>query len=195
MDSIIDKENTIDNLIISAENALNLKSTEGISAAFNTKEAESSKWYKTVFWIIGAVLFLLLALGIVVFMLYNTGTNTIPISEVIRQTITRIIALSILITGATFCAKQYIKQKNIAEDYAYKAVLSKSIVAFASEIKNKDTTQVAEYLTKVLSEIHKDPLRERNNKNDEVNFGLSLNDISKKLDVFIDKLQLQNNRQ
>ena len=191
---VIEKENTINGLITSAENALNLKSTEGISAAFNTKETESSEWYKTVWWIVGAALFLLSALGIVIFMIQNTEAKDIPISEIIRQTITRIVALSILITGATFCAKQYIKQKNIAEDYAYKAVLSKSIVAFTSEIKNKDANKVAEYLTKVLNEIHKDPLRERNNKNDDVNFGLTLNDISKKLDIFIDKMQSRNNR-
>ncbi|UOU99855.1 hypothetical protein MUU74_07855 [Chryseobacterium daecheongense] len=89
--------------------------------------------------------------------------------------------MGISITGATFCAKQYTKQSNIAEDYAYKAVLSKSIIAFTEEIKKRDDKKVAEYLEKVLSEIHQDPLRKREIKEDD-------NDSTSFLKSTIDKV-------
>ena len=97
--------------------------------------------------------------------------------------------MGIAISGAAFCANQFIKQKNIAEDYGYKAVLSKSIIAFANYIKETDETpnkeKVSEYLTTVLEEIHKDPLRERKTKK----VGVDKNNISqlKEISELFDK--------
>lgn len=183
--AIIAKEQTINDLIRSAETALNLKSAQGISAAFSSQydTAKDSGVVKIFWgiklnsWIFGASLFILSAIGITVWIAtghLNSDSNGISLI------IARIVAVAISITGATFCAKQYIKQRNIAEDYAYKAVLSKSIVAFTDEIKKRDEQKVAQYLTKVLDEIHKDPLRGRENADDK-NIGLNATEIIEKL--------------
>ncbi|MDR0907449.1 MAG: hypothetical protein LBM63_02390 [Rikenellaceae bacterium] len=87
--------------------------------------------------------------------------------------------------GALFCANQYTKQRNIAEDYAYKTVLSKSIVAFSEELREKDPERYAEYISTVLREIHQDPLRRRGKDKDEV----SLKDSAGLVDKIIDLLR------
>lgn len=189
--SIIDKEKTINELIQSAETALNLKSAQGISAAFSSQydTAKDSGVIKLFWgikfnsWIFGASLFILSAIGITVWIAtghLNSDSNGISLM------FARIVAVAISITGATFCARQYIKQRNIAEDYAYKAVLSKSIIAFTDELKKKDEQRVAQYLTKVLDEIHKDPLRGRENIEDK-NVGLNATEIIDKLVEVIKK--------
>ena len=43
------------------------------------------------------------------------------------------------IAGAIFCANQYIRQKNVIEDYTYKMVLAKSIVGFSEQLNNGKT--------------------------------------------------------
>ena len=48
------------------------------------------------------------------------------------------------------------------------------------EIKKRDETKVASYLEKVLSEIHQDPLRKRNNKEEENDSNL-LKEITEKI--------------
>jgi len=185
--NVIEKEKLVDSLIKSAEIALNLKSSEGISAAFSSQYeiAKNSNLFKMRkksinLWIVGAFFFILAAIGITVWIATgHLNDNTNGISLIVA----RIVAVGISIAGATFCSKQYIKQKNIAEDYAYKAVLSKSIIAFTNEIKTKNEDKVAEYLTKVLSEIHQDPLRSRSENKiqgheDGVDL-LSLNNLEK----------------
>jgi hypothetical protein len=174
---IIEKEVTINELIRQAETALQLKSAEGISAAFSsylstTSEKDTLKW-----WMIGAVAFIVSAL---VLTIWIVSGKWIDHPDAVSSIIGRVVAVAISITGATFCAKQYVKQKNIIEDYAYKSVLSKSIVAFTEEIKKRDGTKVADYLTQVLSEIHKDPLRNRDNSEDK-NIGLDTPELVKKL--------------
>ena len=79
----------------------------------------------------------------------------------------RIALLPFPIAGAIFCANQFVKQKNIIEDYAYKMVLSKAIVGFSEQIKKHgadDGQEYIHYIKTVLEEIHKDPLRDRSFK-------------------------------
>lgn len=158
---IIEKESEIDRLISEAETALQLKSAQGISAAFSAQYAAASNPTLSKNWISGAIGLLLVAIALTVWIVGGWGIEN---KDEISSIIGRVVAVAIAISGATFCAKQYIKQKNIAEDYAYKATLSKSIIAFTDEIKNRenaDGNQVSQYLEKVLNEIHKDPLRAR----------------------------------
>ncbi|MGZ5245297.1 MAG: hypothetical protein ACXWEY_01790 [Bacteroidia bacterium] len=70
------------------------------------------------------------------------------------------------IAGAIFCANQYVRQKNIIEDYAYKMVLAKSIVGFSEQIRkdNSPDEEYTHYIKTVLNEIHNDPLRRRHSK-------------------------------
>lgn len=159
--AIIEKDKTISSLIEQAEKALNLKSAEGISAAFSSQYGKERNLGR---WIFGAVIFIIIAILLTIWIIggWHIANPNSPSSI-----IGRIVAVGISITGATFCAKQYTKQSNITEDYAYKAVLSKSIIAFTEEIKKRDDKKVAEYLEKVLSEIHQDPLRKRDIKEDD----------------------------
>jgi hypothetical protein len=179
---IIDKEETINNLINQAEKALNLKSAEGISAAFSSYLTSSNDKKNLRNWMIGASVFILAALALTVWIVSG---KWIEHPDAISSIIGRVVAVAISITGATFCAKQYVKQKNIIEDYAYKSVLSKSIVAFTEEIKKRDSTKVADYLTQVLGEIHQDPLRQRE-KHEEKENGVNTPDLVEKLTKIIE---------
>ena len=182
--TIISKEKRIDELITQAEHALNLKSAQGISAAFSSyyetaKLSGTFMFYhvRLNWWILGALLFLFSALGLTVWIV---GGWYVQNPNDLSSIIGRIVAVFISITGATFCAKQFVKQKNIQEDYAYKSVLSKSIVAFTDEIRKRDDKKVVDYLTTVLSEIHKDPLRTRK-ENDDKEFGIDGSAVIEKL--------------
>lgn len=177
---IISKEEVIDKLIEQAEKALNLKSAEGISAAFSAHYTSTSKKKTLTYWIFGAAAFVVAAIGLTIWIVI--GDHAHDVSAIVG----RIAAVAISITGATFCARQYVKQNNILEDYAYKSVLAKSIIAFTEEIKKRDDKKVADYLSKVLDEIHKDPLRTRDNK-EEKNVGLNAPEIIEKLIDLIPK--------
>ena len=73
----------------------------------------------------------------------------------------RFAVVAVSISAAAFCANGHLRWKNLEEDYRYKSILSKSIVAFANKIKEVDESKVPEYLNLVLSELHRDPLRSR----------------------------------
>ena len=88
------------------------------------------------------------------------------------------------IGGASFSAKQYLRQKNLADNYGYKLVLAKSIVAFAQEIKKHDTQKAAEYMNEVLSEINKSPIPSSKQKSE----GITSNNIGL-LEKIIDKVK------
>lgn len=173
---IVAKEGKINELIGQAETALNLKSAEGISAAFSSQYTSANQKWGLRTWTIGAVVFILIAITLTIWIVSGKWIHD-PNS--ISSIIGRIVAVGIAITGATFCAQQYTKQKNIAEDYAYKAVLSKSIIAFTEEIRKRDDNKVAVYLEKVLSEIHQDPLRKRSDKDENENLIKPLSIVDK----------------
>lgn len=198
---IIAKEETVNTLISEARTALQLKSAEGVSAAFAQQYEDIKKqnklWILNL-WLIGAMLFALGAISVTIWIaISQSGINgnhsteklvAIPTEYWVSMLVARITAVAISLAGATFCAKQYIKQQNIAEDYAYKAVLAKSIVAFTEEIKSHNPDKAGEYLTKVLDEIHKDPLRGRDTKEDS-NIGIDVWELLKSL---VDKLPPNN---
>lgn len=144
-------------LIESAKTALNYKTAEGISASFQVQYENANN--KNVFgsWIFGAIVCLLLTIGLGIWILQNVPNDMVILFA-------RISLLPLPIIGAIFCANQYTKQKNIIEDYAYKMVLAKSIVGFSEQLKKNGTENNEEYIHYIktaLEEIHKDPLRKR----------------------------------
>lgn len=157
---IVAMKEKIETIKDQAHDALQLGSAVGISAAFSEKELRASNPKIYTWWLIGAGSFFFLALTLTAWIVTGWKIND-PNS--IGTIIGRIVAVGITIGAAVFCANQYVRQKNIAEDYAYKAVLSKSILAFIEEIEvsNDEKGYVGQYLTTVLGEIHKDPLRSR----------------------------------
>lgn len=154
-----------DILIKNAKQALRYSTTEGISAAFSIQHTDANTLWMRLGWLVGAAVFIFITFGFGIWILTGWGIDN-P-----NETITIIGRLSLIpfsLLGALFCANQYIKQKNLIEDYAYKLVLSKSMVAFSEQLREKDPERYAEYLSTVLREIHQDPLRKRGKEKDEV---------------------------
>lgn len=87
------------------------------------------------------------------------------------------------IYAAIFCSQQYVKQKNLVEDYAYKSVLSKSIIAFSEELRKNDPEKYTEYLSTVLREIHHDPLRKRGKEKEDDSYKDSAGILGKVIDL------------
>lgn len=75
-------------------------------------------------------------------------------STTLMQIVGKISMIPLLVTATVFCAKQYTKQRNLFEDYAYKRTLAQSMVTFSEELREKDSERYREYLSMVLSEIH-----------------------------------------
>jgi len=147
-------------LIESAKIALEYKTAEGLSAAFTEKYNESKNDGSTKGWIIASALFLIAAIGI--------GIWTVSEKDLeIEAIVARVSLIPMLIAGAWFGASQYIKQKNLAEDYAYKSVLTKSMVGFSEQLSGdkRKGEEYTHYIKSVLNEIHNDPLRRHGIKN------------------------------
>lgn len=174
-------------LIEEAKLALNYKNAEGLSAAFSSQLTNASNNWKTISWIVGASVFIMVTLLIGIWIVtgwgmdYNAmdGNNT----RMIYNLIGRLSMIPFTIAGAIFCANQYTKQKNIIEDYAYKTVLAKSIIAFSEELREKSPERYAEYLSTILKEIHQDPLRKRGKERESITFKDSQGTIEKVIEL------------
>lgn len=175
-------------LIEEAKKALNYKNAEGLSAAFsNQLEAASSK-HATLWWLGGAIVFILATLFIGMWIVTGWWVNNdVNQNQMILNLIGRLSMIPFTIMGAVFCANQYTKQKNIIEDYAYKTTIAKSIIAFSEELRTKDPEQYAEYISTILKEIHQDPLRRRGKGSDEFKIGKDSTGLIEKV---IELLQL-----
>ena len=150
-------------LIESAKQALNYKTAEGISESFQTQLKDARKWYFSVSWILGAAIFIITAILLGVWVAFDKTND-------LHLIIGRIALIPLPIIAAIFCANQYVKQKNLIEDYAYKMVLAKSIVGFSEQLKkdpSQDKGEYIHYMKVALEEIHKDPLRKRDQKSVE----------------------------
>ncbi|BAX80089.1 hypothetical protein [Labilibaculum antarcticum] len=154
------------NTIIEAQKALQYNTARGLSASFQAQldKIEKSKYDR---WLWGAAIFLALTLGIGVWIVLS-GHNDIT------ATIGRVVLTSFTITGAIFCANQFIRQKNVIEDYSYKLVLAKSIVGFSEQLNNgqSNSDEYKAYIQLALSEIHQDPLRKRSKNEKDVDGGV-----------------------
>ncbi|MDC9721919.1 MAG: hypothetical protein PSN34_03995 [Urechidicola sp.] len=146
-------------LIDDAKDALEYTTASGISAAFSEKYNESKKDGSAKLWVRGAAAFIVTAIGIGIWIVWENEAST-------QVIIGRISLLPILIAGAWFCAGQYVKQRDIAEDYAYKSVLAKSIVGFSDQFSSSSNKgeEYSHYIKSVLEQIHNDPLRKHTSK-------------------------------
>lgn len=176
----------VSKLIEKSKQALQYTTAAGISAAFQTQYEEARNIWNTRPWLFAAVSFLLITIGIGAWIVGGWGVTNNSQTH-LYSLIGRLSMIPLTITASIFCANQYIKQKNIIEDYAYKAVLSKSIIAFSEELQKKDDKEYSEYISTVLKEIHQDPLRKRSKTKDEVSLkeGNPTLDIISKLEELI----------
>jgi len=159
------KLNDAQELIDKAITALHYSTAQGMSAAFQTQHDKASNKVEQRAWLIAAGVFILITIGLGIWIVCGWGISS---DDRIASLVGRMSMIPFTLLGALFCANQYTKQRNIAEDYAYKTVLAKSIVAFSEELRGKDPERYAEYISTVLREIHQDPLRKRGKDKDEV---------------------------
>lgn len=150
-------------LIDSARTALGYKTAEGLSAAFIEKSREAKEDKSTWAWIGAAAVFVAAAIGVGIWVTLDSGTA-------IELVVGRVSLIPILLGGAWFSAAQYIKQRNIAEEYAYKSVLVRSMVGFSEQISGADGKgeDHSHYIRDVLEEIHANPLRRPQEKNKSI---------------------------
>jgi hypothetical protein len=143
---------TAKKLIEEARTALGYKQADVISSAFKTQLENRDNGNK---WLVGAGIFIAIAIVLtVIFIFINQSTD-------LSTTLARISIISLPFAGAWFCAGQYTKLKNIAEDYAYKTMLAQSIIGFSEQLKDKDDNDETykTYMKKMLNEIHQHPLK------------------------------------
>ena len=149
-------------LIEEAKTALHYKNAEGLSAAFSHQLDTASNKHARLWWLGGAIIFILATLFIGIWIVTGWGLNeSVVQNQMILNLVGRLSMIPFTIAGAIFCANQYTKQKNIIEDYAYKTTIAKSIIAVSEELRSKDPERYAEYISTILREIHQDPLRKR----------------------------------
>ncbi len=151
-------------LIESAKTALEYKTAEGLSAAFSEKYREAKDDKSTWWWLSASGVFVTLAIGVGIWIVWEKNLN-------LEAIVGRLSLLPVLLGGSWFCAGQYIKLKNIAEDYAYKSVLAKSIVGFSDQLASEAPKgeEYSHYIKSVLEEMHNDPLRKRTSRSSRLN--------------------------
>lgn len=154
-------------LIDNAIKALNYSNATGLSAAYANQHNIANNKHNKVWWLVGAGFFIIATLLIGIWILTGWGIHS-DTSNPMMSLIGRLSLIPFTVLAALFCANQYVKQRNLIEDYAYKTVLAKSIVAFSEELRAKEPARYAEYLSTVLKEIHQDPLRKRIKEKDDV---------------------------
>ena len=141
-------------LIENSRHALEYATAQGLSSAFTEQYKTANDSKQRNGWLKGAGVFLAAAVCIGIWL---TVGGSLGLGVIIG----RISLISILIAGAWFCAGQYVKQRNIAEDYAYKAVLAKSIMGFSEELSTESSKgeEHSIFMKLALSEMLKNPLR------------------------------------
>ncbi|MDR0810890.1 MAG: hypothetical protein LBN23_01235 [Paludibacter sp.] len=154
-------------LIDDAIKALNYSNATGLSAAFSKQHDIANDKYSKIGWLIGAGVFILFTMLLGIWIVTGWGIDP-NVKNPVMSIVGRLSLIPFALLAAIFCANQYVKQKNLIEDYAYKTVLAKSLVAFSAELREKEPEKYAEYLSTVLKEIHQDPLRKRGKEKDEV---------------------------
>lgn len=71
--------------------------------------------------------------------------------------ISHLSIISLFVSTAVFCAKQYIKNERIREIYDHKKVISASLPSFREQMESHDAVKT-QYLAKTINELHEHPL-------------------------------------
>ena len=178
----------VEALIEKARQALQYTTAAGMSAAFQEQYNKANNSTTKYGWLIAAIVFLFISLSIGAWIVAGwgiKGDNTTQLYSLIG----RLTMVPFTILAAIFCANQFVKQKNLAEDYAYKSVLTKSIVAFSEELREKDSEGYSQYISTVLKEIHQDPLRKRSKEKDEITIKETTGMLGKALEILQSLIQ------
>lgn len=188
-------------LIEDAKNALRLKTAEWISAAIQIKHDEEDR-KRNWLWLVWSAFFLFLTIVLGAFIafpeymiaiLWKASGQFQNVEQLMdflgkhslnndwKLIVWRIAMLPLTWAATWFCSSQYLKQKNLIQDYAYKLVLAQSLVGFSEEfLKYKDNESEAykAYIEKVLAELLQDPLRSRESNSSYKKSKEALEDIA-----------------
>ncbi|MAC35599.1 MULTISPECIES: hypothetical protein [Idiomarina] len=187
-------------LIDEAEKALEVKTAEGLSQAFNTKSEKAGRWRSNVPWVILGVGFMAGAAVI--------GYQLFDAKELgMEHIVARLSLIPVLLAGAWFSASRYIYQRNLTEDYDYKKVLMSSHVAFAKNLReNGDDTgeHYRDYIKGFLREIYQHPIKASpnsqnddksdNSNNDNEKMKQQFNSLEQRYDKLSRELELRTNQ-
>lgn len=151
-------------LIEQSKLALTYTTSVGLSASFDAQcKYLTGKWgYKLWGWLVASVVSILGIIAIGIWLItseHSLGNGDYSLIWI--QIVGKLSMIPLLVTATIFCANQYSKQKELLEDYSYKLRLAQSMVAFSEELRGKNSEKYKEYLSSVLKEILKDPLRIR----------------------------------
>ncbi|MGK3135027.1 hypothetical protein ACCX84_04570 [Pantoea trifolii] len=154
----------LESLILQTKEIMGDASAAKIGEHFKIQYDESKKLL--ALWPVISGSFLLCAIGICLLtvfpelyvMLFGGDVTNHVSDDAVPFLISRILVAPLFLAGAWFCATQYIKQKNITEDYAYKKVLSLSLLSIKAEVEKTGEKNTSEFIRAIQGEIVKSPL-------------------------------------
>jgi predicted nucleic acid-binding Zn-ribbon protein len=155
-DELNQKTADIDSIITQANAALETSTTVSVGGFFKDQYDIAKKGI--FIWPILALLFLGGAILICFDTLKYMRPGVLEAGTELSYLIARFCIAPLFLLGAWFCTNQYIKQKNITEDYAYKKVLSLSLIGFKSEIEKTGEANTTGFIKSLLKEILRSPL-------------------------------------
>ncbi|CAI1011474.1 hypothetical protein [Serratia fonticola] len=150
------KTKGIDLIMEQANAALETSTTMSVGGFFKDQYDIAKKW--VLIWPALAFLFLGGAIWICFDTLKDMNPGEPKVGAELPYLIARFCIVPLFLWGTWFCTNQYIKQKNITEDYAYKKVLSLSLIGFKSEIEKTGEANTTGFIKSLLKEILRSPL-------------------------------------
>ncbi|ENB7194791.1 hypothetical protein ABIH54_001364 [Enterobacter bugandensis] len=146
-----EKANELEKIKDKAISILNITGTVSLGQFFKEQHTEAKE--NVGKWLIASGVLLACAVGVCVWALWSfDAASEIP------YLFSRLSIVPLILAGLWFCSSQYIKQKHIIEDYAYKKVLALSMVSFRNELTDSSPDSVTEYIKSVLEQLHQPPL-------------------------------------
>lgn len=165
---LVAKEGKLDNILSKAEDVLGKSSTAALGKFFK-EQYDHSKELLWV-WPVSGLFFIAGAIAICIVTVFPdliSINHSVQANGVVNPTafiISRLVVAPLFLIGAWFSANQYVKRKNIIEDYAYKKVLSLSLLAFKDEIEKTGAENTTDFIKTVQRELFKSPLESLDRK-------------------------------
>lgn len=150
------KHKKLDTILKQSEEVLGKASTAALGQFFK-EQYEHSKKFLWI-WPSMGLFFLAGAIILCIVTVFPGLTSSKDGVNEVSFIISRIIVSPLFLLGAWFCANQYVKRKNIIEDYAYKKVLSLSLLSFKAEIEKTGEQNTTDFIRAVQNELIKSPL-------------------------------------
>lgn len=163
--------NELNSIIKQAKSVLGNATSAAVGEHFKIQYDRSKKYillwpFFGCFFLLGAISVCILTVFPEISRLFDISSPVIHENRIdnIPYIISRLIVSPLFLIGAWFCANQYIKQKNIVEDYGYKKVLALSLLSIKSEIEKTGAENTTEFIKALQKEILKSPLDSLNSK-------------------------------